>query len=90
MILDLLSESDFPEKKWFDLGLALGLSKNTLEVIETNNQNDVHRCLINCLSKWLERVDDAKEPTLNSLSEVLRPITGAAVAGKFDKKSELI
>ena len=41
-----------------ELGLRLGLKKTTLDVIEANYPRDVGRCLIECLSKWLERADD--------------------------------
>ena len=75
-----------------ELGLKLGLKKNTLDAIETNYPRDVHRCLIECLYKWLERVDDVGSKggaTWDSLSDALRSMKENAVADKLDQESEL-
>ena len=90
--MELLKKFGFSEKGWFKLGLALGLSKDTLDAIEANNSQDVGRCLIECLSKWLKRADavDSKGgATWDSLSTGLRSINENAVADELDKKSEL-
>ena len=89
--MELLIKCGFPEKRWFKLGLALGLLKNTLDAIEANYPRDVRRCLIECLSKWLERADgvDSKGgATWDSLSTGLRSINENAVADELDKESE--
>ena len=89
--MELLKNCIFPERRWFDLGLALGLLKNTLDGIEANYPRDVHRCLIECLSKWLKRADavDSKGgATWDSLSTGLRSINENAVADMLDKESE--
>ncbi|XP_019852409.1 PREDICTED: uncharacterized protein LOC109582201 [Amphimedon queenslandica] len=39
-VLDLLEKCCFPEKKWYKLGLRLGLKKNTLDTIEKNHPHD--------------------------------------------------
>ena len=76
-----------------ELGLKLGLKKkNTLDVIEANNPRDVSRCLIECLSKWLERADDVDSKggaSWDSLSVALRSMNEIAVADKLDQESEL-
>ena len=75
-----------------ELGLMLGLKKNTLDVIEANNPRDVSHCLIECLFKWLERADDVDSKggaTWDSLSTGLRSINENAVADKLDQESEL-
>ena len=75
-----------------ELGLKLGLKKNTLDAIETNYPRDAHRCLIECLSKWLERADDVDSKggaTWDSLSDALRSMDEIAVADKLDQESEL-
>ena len=76
-----------------ELGLKLGLKKkNTLDVIEANNPRDVGRCLIECLSKWLERADDVDSKggaSWDSLSVALRSMNEIAVADKLDQESEL-
>ena len=88
-VLELLKKCGFSEKRWFELGLALGLSKDTLKTIEANYPQDVHLCLIECLSKWLKRADDSKGgATWDSLSTGLRSINENAVADMLDKESE--
>ena len=75
-----------------ELGLKLGLKKNTLDTIEANYPRDVGRCLIECLSKWLSRADavDSKGgATWDSLSDALRSMDEIAVAEKLDQESEL-
>ena len=73
-----------------ELGLKLGLKKNTLDAIE-DNYPLVGRCLIECLSKWLERADGVgskRGATWDSLSDALRSMNEIAVADKLDKESE--
>ena len=92
-VLEILKKCGFPEKRWFELGLALGLSKDTLDAIEAFYREGVGRYLIECLSKWLKRADDvdSKEgATWDSLSTGLRSINEIAVADKLDKESECI
>ena len=75
-----------------ELGLKLGLKKNTLDAIEANYPRDVGRCLIECLSKWLKRADDVDSKggaTWDSLSDALRSMDEIAVADKLDQESEL-
>ena len=75
-----------------ELGLKLGLKKNTLNTIRTNYPQDTRQCLIECLSKWLKRADavDSKGgATWDSLSDALRSMDEIAVADKLDQESEL-
>ncbi|XP_019852591.1 PREDICTED: uncharacterized protein LOC109582362 [Amphimedon queenslandica] len=52
-VLDLLKRCGFPETRWYELGLRLGLLKKTLDVVEKNHPHDVSRCMTECLSQWL-------------------------------------
>ena len=81
----------FPETRWQDLGLRLGLHKNTLDTIERNHSGDVSRCLIECLSQWLRRAHnvDSKGGAWDSLSDALRSMNEITVADKLDQESEL-
>ena len=75
-----------------ELGLKLGLKKNTLDTIRANYPHDTRQCLIECLSKWLERADgvDSKGgATWDSLSDAFRSMDENAVADKLDQESEL-
>ena len=93
-VLVLLRKCQFPDKRWFELGLVLGLSKsNTLDNIEDSYPRDPSRCLLECLSKWLERADDVDSrggATYDSLSTAIRNLNLIAVAENVEKESELV
>ena len=40
--------------KWFNLGLALGLSRDTLDIIEHNHPRDACRCQTEMITTWLK------------------------------------
>ena len=85
---ELLSNSHFPVIRWYELGKKLGLSKNTLDVIENNPRYDASRCLTECLYKWLSRVDvvDSKGgATIDSLINALVFMKENAVADKLSQ-----
>ena len=91
-IIDLLKRYRFPEKRWIDLGLRLGLHKNTLDTIERNHPGDVSRCLTECLTQWLcgaDNVNSRGGATWDSLSTALRSMNEITVADKLDEESEL-
>ena len=91
-VCDLLKEYGFPTKNWLELGLRLGLKKNTLDEIEANHFGSVSRCLMECLSKWLRRADNVDRrggATWDSLSCALKCIDEIAVADKLNKKGKL-
>ncbi|XP_019858737.1 PREDICTED: uncharacterized protein LOC100639420 [Amphimedon queenslandica] len=50
-VLCLLEKCCFPETKWYNFGLRLGLRKNTLDIIEAQHRGDVPRCMTECLSQ---------------------------------------
>ena len=88
-VLDLLKRCGFPETKWYELGLRLGLLKSTLDVIEKNHPHDVNRCMTECISQWLSRadkVDSRGGANLDSLSDALRSMNETAVAEKLSEQ----
>ncbi|XP_019857935.1 PREDICTED: uncharacterized protein LOC109586201 [Amphimedon queenslandica] len=87
-VLQLLKDCDFPDKEWMTLGLNLGLTKNTLDSIEANHPRDVHRCLVECLSKWLKKADKVISPTHETLSTAARSIMEIAVAEKISERKD--
>ena len=91
-ILHLLKRCGFPQTRWHELGLTLGLHKNTLDAIEGNHPGDVSPCLTECLSKWLSRADnvDSRGATFDSLSDALKSMNENAAADKLDQESKLI
>ena len=56
--------------KWFNLGIALGLSYDTLETIESDHPRNAHRCLTEMVIAWL-RMKDNSQPSWQSLTSVL-------------------
>ena len=83
--------SHFPKTRWFSLGLKLGLYKTTLDDIETKHKDDVDRCLLECLSAWLNKVDNVMSeggPNWILLTIALREIDQNAVADDVDQQSK--
>ena len=88
-VIDLLKRCGFPETRWHELGLRLGLLKNTLDNIADTFTGPEAR-LMECLSKWLRRADNVDSrggATWDSLSTALRSMNEVAVA---DELSEFI
>uniref|UniRef100_A0A1X7UBQ1 Death domain-containing protein n=1 Tax=Amphimedon queenslandica TaxID=400682 RepID=A0A1X7UBQ1_AMPQE len=86
-VFNLLKRCGFPQTRWHELGLTLGLHKNTLDAIERNYSGDVSRCLMECFSKWLSRADNVDSKggaTFDSLSDALKSLNENAVADKLD------
>ena len=92
-VLNLLKRCDFPQARWHELGLLLGLHINTLNAIAKEHPGDVSGCLIQCLSKWLSRADNVNSrggATFDSLSDALKSMNENAAADKLDQESKLI
>ena len=92
-VLDLLKRCGFPQTRWYELGLRLGLHKDTLDVLEVIFPRDVCRCLTECISKWLSRADNVDSrggATFDSLSDALKSMNENAAADKLDQESKLI
>ena len=70
-------------KKWFRLGLALGLKKPTLKKIKDEN-DDVDDCKLEMLTQWLEHLN----PSWRSLVDALRnpTVKHEEVADVIEKK----
>ena len=86
-----MKKCGYSDISYYDLGLHLGLSPRTLDIIKENNPRDVERCLKACLKAWLEQADDVKSnggPTHYSLIKALRKIEQNTVADGIDKESK--
>ena len=87
----MLKTSHFLETKWLSLGLQLGLLINTLKTIEEQYGKDVNRCLLECLTLWLQRVDKVDEkggPTWDTLATALGKIEENVCANNARQKSK--
>ena len=76
-----MNESHFPNSKWSELGLELGLHQSTLDEIRAEFGNSVSSCLRECLTKWLlNEEDNGGGVNYNSLAGALITIGEKAVA----------
>ncbi|XP_019861103.1 PREDICTED: uncharacterized protein LOC109589459, partial [Amphimedon queenslandica] len=85
-IIRVLEKGYFQSKKWFDLGLYLGLIHNDLKTIEDNYPRDAKRCLRECLAKWL--TDDI-EATWDKLAIAAGEVGETSVAEYIRSSKEL-
>lgn len=85
-IINVLRHYNFPEARWFDLGLQLGLLFPKLTAIETAHRIDAARCLMECLTKWLSNGD----ATWQGLVSALKGMGENAIAENTHKTSELV
>uniref|UniRef100_A0A1X7SW05 Death domain-containing protein n=1 Tax=Amphimedon queenslandica TaxID=400682 RepID=A0A1X7SW05_AMPQE len=81
-IVEILKQYNFPEAKWLEFGLKLGLVYPTLEAIDANYKGNTSRCLMECLFKWLSK---AHHPTWQTLANALKKIELKTVAEKIEK-----
>ena len=96
-VSDLLKTNHFLDSKWLNLGLQLGLVMNTLKTIEAQYGKDVSRCLLECLSLWLQRVDKVDNrggPNWDTLANALSKVgekflaDNARQKGLFKEKNQ--
>ncbi|XP_019857168.1 PREDICTED: uncharacterized protein MAL8P1.12-like isoform X2 [Amphimedon queenslandica] len=88
-ILDLLRKHQYSGTDYHDLGLRLGLSPRTLDIITKDHTGDVNSCLKKCLEEWLKQSDNSMVvagPTYDSLIKALRNINQNAVADGIDRE----
>ena len=56
-VLDLLKRCGFPQTRWKELGLTLGLLMDSLDAI-AENYSKVEDRFIECIARWLRRADN--------------------------------
>ena len=88
-ILNTLNAHNYKGREWQRLCLSLGLTDDTINVIETDHKT-VPKCLRECLSQWLRRVDFVNEsggPNWETLFKALKDIGENDAAERIDTKS---
>ena len=86
---DVQEECYEARAKWYNIGLALGLTVDTLDSIE-DNYKDIETKFRNMLKKWLETGDNRNWKTLTdclSKKAVGFSVLGKELSLKFSKKS---
>ena len=89
IVLDTLEAHNYKGREWQRLCLKLGLTDDTINVIETDHKT-VAKCLMECLSQWLRKVDIVNEhggPNWETLISALRIIGEIDAAEGIDRKS---
>ena len=91
-VLQLLRRHGYSGDRYYGLGLYLGLSPATLDIITLNNYGDIDGCLYECLKSWLQRADGVQYtkggPTIHSLVSALRGIGEKRIAEGIDMESK--
>ena len=90
---ELLTRYGFTATNRYRLGLQLGLSANTLDVIEKKWNGDASRCLLEYLKEWLRQVDDVLKKggaKISVLIKALRKIGENVTADGICDKSKLL
>ena len=88
-IFNTLNAHNYKGRDWQGLCLSLGLNYATVNVIETDHKT-VTKCLRECLSQWLRRVDIVNEtgdPNWETLFKALKHIGENDAAERIDRKS---
>ena len=62
-------------RKWFSIGLELGIGLDSLKVIEMSNLSKSDDCLIEVIVQWLKMAKSDSVPTLAALANALRSPT---------------
>ena len=91
-VLEMINKHHFSVTKYEEIGLSLGLFKNTIDAIKDKYRGNPHKCLMQILAKWLSRVDKVNKkgvPTWFTLIEKIRLIDNAA-AGRIDDDGKYI
>jgi len=65
--------------KWKDIGLNLGISKNSLDIIKTNNPLNCEHCMSEMLAKWLRKENAKSNPSWRSLCQALYSVAPLSV-----------
>lgn len=86
-MIEVLTKYGYDGTSYYELGLYLGLSVETLKIIEANHREDVNRCLLECISAWLMEGElKSKEgPSWISLKNALRKLGENAVADGIER-----
>ena len=82
-VVNALKSNNFSKAKWDRLGLSLGLYMPTLKDIESQYRGDVDRCLMECLTLWLQKKDKARPPSWILLASALYQIDEKPISEKI-------
>ena len=94
---DNLEEKDFrlvlamvweARSKWYNIGLELGISSETLECIRANDRDDTEKCFVDMIKRWLQS-DEVENKSFKALVRALKsPSVGREQVAEDMEKSE--
>uniref|UniRef100_A0A1X7UXE7 Death domain-containing protein n=1 Tax=Amphimedon queenslandica TaxID=400682 RepID=A0A1X7UXE7_AMPQE len=87
-VIALLEKHCIDKTSYYQLGLRLLLSDNTLRSIEQEQRGQVDRCFTECLASWLRKADGVEDPTIDTLIAALREKRENAVADGIDTEKQ--
>uniref|UniRef100_A0A1X7T556 Death domain-containing protein n=1 Tax=Amphimedon queenslandica TaxID=400682 RepID=A0A1X7T556_AMPQE len=90
-VLNLLKRCGFPQRRWKELGLTLGLLMDSLDAI-AESYSKVEDRFIECIARWLRRADNVDSKggaTFDSLSDALKSMNENAGADKLDQEKRI-
>ncbi|XP_019862345.1 PREDICTED: uncharacterized protein LOC109590950 [Amphimedon queenslandica] len=85
-VIQRLEETRFDKTKWKKLGGTLGLSNNTLKMINKDESGETEDCFRECLGGWLRRsdnVDKVGKPSYDTLADGLDKINGCTTQAEY-------
>ena len=88
-IIEELKAQQFDCTKWSELGLYLGLYQPTLKAIDVDYRGFCMKCLMECLSAWLEKKDVVKDkgcPSWLTLVTALEKVKEQHIAANIKAK----
>ena len=77
-IIITLKEKDFPNHKWYDLGLHLKVTYNQLEVIKQDNK-ECKDCLYKCIAEWLKTGTATYRKLIDAVGGIGEPALAATM-----------
>ena len=87
-VIALLERHHISKTSYYQLGLHLLLSDNTLRSIEQDYRGQTERCFTECLARWLRQADGVETPTIDTLIAALRGIEENAVADGINRERQ--
>jgi len=83
-IKSLMHQLEDIVRKWYQLGMELGLPPSKLEEIEVNNPGNVLRCKRLMLQEWERR--PTLKPSWSSLVDALREMNENTIADRMSQQ----
>ena len=86
LVLSMVWEA---RSRWYNIGLELGISVETLDCIRQNDRDDAEKCFIDMIKRWLQS-DEVEDKSFKAMSTALKsPLVGREQVAEELEKSML-